>query len=313
VGGIYREWTPLLSREESRLRLGSLLTQISKAAEHGSRVAIHGDFNVDLDLVEDKGYYMAKLAQSLAECMSAAGLEAHVTSPTFRSFGNFVPHPAGGISCPLGDVASPTGGGPSPAGGGPSPAGGGPSPAGGGPSSAGDGQSPAGDFHRYARLDHVYTKGLVKESKVIPDATTDHRPVVTTVRAGGRCPGTTKLVSLKRRNFKAITREELEGALSRTDWTRVYAIRDVDDILNFIKTGIVSALDIIAPEKEIRVKSGPNLYLTRETLEAMRKPDSATCRRYRDLQNEVSRLVRRDKQDSNILSLTKACNDPKVL
>jgi hypothetical protein len=121
----------------------------------------------------------------------------------------------------------------------------------------------------------------------MPDAPTDHRPVVTTVRAGGHCPGT-KLVSLKRRNFKAITLGELEGALKLTDWTRVYTIRDVPDILNYIMAGIVSALDTIAPEKEIRVKSGPNLYLTRETLEAMRKRDSATGRRYRDLRNKVS-------------------------
>jgi hypothetical protein len=157
----------------------------------------------------------------------------------------------------------------------------------------------------------VYTKGLVLESKVITDAKTDHRPVVTTVRAGGHCQGTKKLVSLKRQNFKAITREDLEGTLRLTDWSKVYAMKDVDDILNFITAGI--ALDIIAPEKEIRVKSGPNLYLTRESLEAMRKRDSATSRRYRDLRNKVSQLVRRDKQDSNLLSLKKACNDPKVL
>jgi hypothetical protein len=78
---------------------------------------------------------------------------------------------------------------------------------------------------------------------VTPDATTDQRPVVTTVRAGGRCPGTTKLVSLKRRNFKAITLEELEGTLKLTDWSEVYAMRDVDDILNFITAGIVSIMD----------------------------------------------------------------------
>jgi hypothetical protein len=122
-----------------------------------------------------------------------------------------------------------------------------------------------------------------------------------------------KLVSLKRQNFKAITREELEGALNLTDWSKVYAIKDVDDILNFITAGIVSGLDIIAPEKEIRVKKGQNLYLTRETLEAMRMRDSATGKRYLNLRNEVSQLVRRDKQDSNLLSLKKACNDPKVL
>jgi hypothetical protein len=84
------------------------------------------------------------------------------------------------------------------------------------PSLAREGQNPTGDFHKYARLDHVYTKGLISESKVMPDSTTDHRPVVTTIRAGSHSPGT-KLVSLKRRNFKAITREELEGALSITD------------------------------------------------------------------------------------------------
>jgi hypothetical protein len=98
------------------------------------------------------------------------------------------------------------------------------------------------------------------ESKVMPNSRTDHRPVVTTVRAGSQShsPGT-KLVSLKRQNFKAITREELVGALSITDWTRVYAIKGVDDILEYITAGIISALNIVAPEREIRVKKGLNL------------------------------------------------------
>jgi hypothetical protein len=93
----------------------------------------------------------------------------------------------------------------------------------------------------------------------------------------------------------------------------VYAIRDVDDILDYITDGIVLALDIVTPEKEIQVKKGPNLYLTRETLEAMRKRNSTTGKRYCDLRNEVSRLIRRDKQYSNLLSLKKACNDRRVL
>jgi hypothetical protein len=273
-GGIYREWTHPISREESRLCLGSLLHQISKAAD-GSCVVIHGDFNVDLDRVDDGTYHMATLAKSLAECTATTGLETHKTLPTFWLYGKFIPNPAGDLSRPPGDLSSPAGSGPSSSGGSPSPAGGGQSLAGGLPSPAGDGQSPAGDFHKYARLDHVYTKGLVSESKVMPDAMTDHRPVVTTFRAGGHCPGT-KLVSLKRQNFKAITREELEGALTSTNWTEMYAIRDVDDILDFIVAGIISALDIIAPKREIHVKKEPNLYLTRETLEAMKMRDAST-------------------------------------
>jgi hypothetical protein len=140
LGGIYREWTPLLSREESILRLGSLLHQISKATD-GSWVVIHGDFNVDLDRVDDSAYYMATLAKSLAKCTSTDGLETHTESHTFRSYGNFTPHPAGDLSRLPGHVSSPAGGGPRPAGGLPSPAGGGQSPAGGS-------TSPAGDFHK---------------------------------------------------------------------------------------------------------------------------------------------------------------------
>jgi hypothetical protein len=65
----------------------------------------------------------------------------------------------------------------------------------------------------------VYSKGLISESEVLPDSTTDHRLVMTTVRAGIHMPGTEKLVSLKRQNFKAVTRIELEGALNLTDWS----------------------------------------------------------------------------------------------
>jgi hypothetical protein len=167
------------------------------------------------------------------------------------------------------------------------------------------------DYHRYSCLDHVYTKGLVYESVVLPDSTTDHRPVMTTVRAGSHAPGVIKLVSLKRPNFKAVTRQELEGAPNITDWTKMQDIKDVDAVLECITAGIVSALNIVAPEKEIRVKKGPNLYLTRETLEAMKKCDAATGKRYRGLRNEVSRLVRRDKQDSNLFSLAKPKRIPR--
>jgi hypothetical protein len=45
--------------------------------------------------------------------------------------------------------------------------------------------------------------------------------VVTTVRAGSHVPEAEKIVSLKRQNFKAVTRPELEGALNLTDWSKV--------------------------------------------------------------------------------------------
>jgi hypothetical protein len=242
---------------------------------------------------------MGAMLTYFSECTTSAGLETHCTDPTFRSFSSFRPPRGGDPLSPAGDLPSPTGEGTQPAGGGQSP--------------AGSGQSPAGDYHKYSRLDHVYTKGLIYESVVLLDSTTDHRLVVTTVRAGSHVPGAEKLVSLKRQNFKAVTRPELEGALNLTDWTKVYDIKDVDAVLEYITAGIISPLNIVAPEKAIRVKKGPNLYLTRETLETMKKRNAATGKRYRSFSNKVTRLVRRDKQDSNLLSLKKVKNDPKVL
>jgi hypothetical protein len=90
------------------------------------------------------------------------------------------PSLAGDLQRQPGDVAQPTGGGQSPAGG---------------------GLSPAGDHHRYSRLYHVYTKGLVSESVVLPDSMTDHRPVVTTVRTGSHVPGGNKTSLLKETKF----------------------------------------------------------------------------------------------------------------
>jgi hypothetical protein len=68
---------------------------------------------------------------------------------------------------------------------------------------AGSGQSPAGDdnnavdCHKHSRLNHVYTKAFVAEWVVLADSTTDHRLVVTTVKAGDHVAKAEKLVSSK--------------------------------------------------------------------------------------------------------------------
>jgi hypothetical protein len=283
-------------------RLDILLSQIRKATEHCARVVIHGDFNLDLDRSDNSVYYIGAMLKSLSECTTSSGLETHYTSPTFRLFGSFRPQ-GGGDQPPPGDPLSP--------------AGDSPSPSEDGPRSTGSVQSPAGDnvdYHKYSRLDHLYTKGFISELVVLTDSTTDHRPVVTTVRAGNHVPKAEKLVSLKRQNVMALTRSELEGALNLHDWLKVYNIKDVvDAFLKYLTVGIISALNIVAPKKEIRVKKRPNLYLARETLEMMKRRNTDTSKMYRNLRNKVTCLVRRDKQDSNLLSLKKVKNDPKVL
>jgi hypothetical protein len=175
-------------------RLEILLSQICKATEHGARVVIHGDFNLDLDQSDNNVYYMGAMLKSLSECTTTAGLETHFTSPTFRLFGSFRPL-GGGDQLPPGDPLIPAGDLPSPAGDGTRPAGGGQSPAG----MQSEVVNPDEDYHKYLRLDHVYTKGFISELMVLPNSTTDHRPVVTTARAGNYVPKAEKLVSLRRK------------------------------------------------------------------------------------------------------------------
>jgi hypothetical protein len=147
---------------------------------------------------------------------------------------------------------------------------------------------------------------------VLEDSTTDHRPVITTIASGG---GLKHLVKLNQRPFKAIRREALEAALSQRDWSGIYSIQDVEEVHRFIVNSIHAALDVVAPVKEITVKTGSNLYLTRETLEMMKRRDSARAGtpRFRALRNVANRLVKRDKLASNTKTLSKASSNPRVL
>jgi hypothetical protein len=92
--------------------------------------------------------------------------------------------------------------------------------------------------------------------------------IITTVASGGSRKLLTKL---SRRPFKAIRREALKSALEYArDWSGIYAIKDVEEVHKFITGGIIAALDAVAPVKDIVVKTGSNLYLTRETLRPLR-------------------------------------------
>jgi hypothetical protein len=58
-------------------------------------------------------------------------------------------------------------------------------------------------------------------------------------------------MELNRRHFKVIRRDALEWALSQRDWLTIYAIKDVEEVHKFVVNGIIAALDVVAPLKEI--------------------------------------------------------------
>jgi hypothetical protein len=162
-------------------------------------------------------------------------------------------------------------------------------------------------------LDHVcVTKDLEATVSMLPDATTDHSPVVAAVTVNRVAPTTR---SMKRRNFKALERPTLLRALDTWPWSDVYGIRDLDKVLDFIRRGIVNGLDQAAPVKSITVKEGLlPLYLHPDTLALMAKRDSlGRGPRYRAARNRVTALVRRDKEASNLAKLAESRNSPAVL
>jgi hypothetical protein len=100
----------------------------------------------------------------------------------------------------------------------------------------------------------VYTRGFPHAaSKVLEDNTTDHHPVLTTIKSGG---GQKHLIKLNRQHFKAIGRDAIEAALSQRDWSGIYSIKDVEEVHKFVLDGIIPDLDVVAPVKEIVVKMG---------------------------------------------------------
>ena len=163
--------------------------------------------------------------------------------------------------------------------------------------------------HRMSCLDHVYHQGLEVEVEVLNDASSDHRPVVARLKTNISA----SLSPVTRRNFKAISRLELEAALRLWPWEKIHNIQSVEKAHDFLVRGISEALDVIAPVKTIRVRRGSNLYLSSDTLNLMRLRDRATGREYRHLRNRVASMVKRDRLCTNLDKLRKSNNDPRVI
>jgi hypothetical protein len=162
-------------------------------------------------------------------------------------------------------------------------------------------------------LNHVcVTRDLEAKMAVITNSTTNHFPLVASIKVNRVAP---TLKNMERRNFKALERSALLGALDAWLWSDVYRIRDPDKVLDFITRGIVNGWDQAAPAKSITVREGSlPLYLRPDTLALMAKRDSlGRGPQYRAARKRVTALVRRDKEASNLAKLTESGNYPTVL
>ena len=155
---------------------------------------------------------------------------------------------------------------------------------------------------RQSTIDLVYTAGCAAEVEVLPNAASDHRPVIASVSL---TRPRSRLTWVTRRNFKRVTPQSLAPAINTEQLDRVYGLSDVNAILDVIVTELTAALDLVAPEKSICIKKGrAPLYLAKDTLKAMEKRDQAARAgnkaAYRTLRNKAGRLVKRDRMKSTL-------------
>ncbi len=166
---------------------------------------------------------------------------------------------------------------------------------------------------RSSCIDHVYVAGLTTTVTVLPEASTDHRPVLVNLSCANNNVKS-PLTEICRRNFKKLTSQKLNAALELWDWASIYKIHNVESVHDYLTRGIISALDMVAPVQSCRVRRGANTYLSTETITAMKQRDAAShTHDYKKLRNKVTSLVRRDKLKSNLDRLAKAKGDPKAL
>ena len=169
---------------------------------------------------------------------------------------------------------------------------------------------------RTSLLDLVYTAGLDACVDVLPDAATDHYPVI--ARAQLNLPYTNHPRVIQRRNYKGISGRKLCQELDGKDWSPIYGMDDVDTVHDFVVEKIQEVLNVVAPVESILVKQGrPVLYLQPDTLRAIAARNQAVTEgsrmQYRVNRNLAAKLIRRDKLRSNMETLIESGGDPKKL
>jgi hypothetical protein len=168
--------------------------------------------------------------------------------------------------------------------------------------------------HKYLCLDHVFSTGNKTNVRVSSNPSTDHSTLVATVSAiGVRQADGLKIVRI--RNFKKLHSADLETALETRNWGKIYQIHNVNDALDYLVTEITAALNLVAPFKDIKVRTGKALFFAADTLLLMQEQDSIKSKgkRYHSLRNRCSLLIERDKRHTNEQILSDSRNAPRVL
>ena len=171
--------------------------------------------------------------------------------------------------------------------------------------------------HHISTLDQVYvSESIPARVQVMPDAATDHFPVVAELFCGKRSkkgPGDKLLEQVTKRDLTSIDRAAFRGdlkALGICQWPAPPPCVTVDMMIEDFYSVIGPVIDRHAPERTFKVRRDtPPLYLTKETREAMRMRDRARQGfggDFKMLRNKCVKLVRRDRMQTAVKKMSQA-------
>jgi hypothetical protein len=177
-----------------------------------------------------------------------------------------------------------------------------------------------GGKHSRSTLDHVYaTAGLDPEVDVLPDAPSDHYPLLVSLsnlRHGPTAGRREKLERVQVRDFEGINFDAMNADLAELDtanWPVPPQGTLPDAFLGDLTSLLWLVLDKHAPAKTIKVRRDtPTLRLSQETQRVLRLRDEARASnnkgQYRSLRNKGVKLIKADRLSTTATTLSAADN-----
>ena len=167
--------------------------------------------------------------------------------------------------------------------------------------------------HRRSTIDRVYVPYPDGSTVVVlPDAATDHHPVLATARINKPPPMSGRLPRRTQRNFASVDYTALEQDLQFcAAWPTPSPKCPPSAILEDITAAINPSIDFHAPLKTFIIrKDTPELRLAPDTLRMMSMRDLARAKgprgQFRVLRNKANRLMKRDKIQTAMKDITQA-------
>ena len=155
-------------------------------------------------------------------------------------------------------------------------------------------------------LDHIYTSVHEKLSqvKVKVCGSSDHRLIITTRHAKNIVENARYC---RKRSYKNFDERKFMEELDKVKWWGVYSCNDVDVAVDIFTGILTDILDIMAPIKTFQLRTKYATWVSKGTLQKIKSRNEAQqvasqtglqadWEAYKKLRNQVTSLLRRDKQ-----------------